>query len=95
MAAKTLAVDLKVTYIRTHKVMFYRRNIALVQLYYDRLNSISYTETPAYTIAQLSAEFGGLMGIILGPSVITFVEFFYCLVGLIVHALTKGKVSIM
>ncbi len=64
-------------------------------MYYARLNSISYVETPAYTIEQLAADFGGVLGIILGPSVITLVEFFYCLLGLIVHVLTKGKVSIM
>ncbi len=87
----TLTVDDKVILL----VMFYRRNIARVQLYYDRLISVSYTETPAYTVAQLAADFGGFIGIILGPSVITLVEFFYCLFGLIVHVLTKGKVSIM
>ncbi len=66
-----------------------------VKIYYDRLNSRVFRETPAYSIVQLCSDFGGVLGIVLGPSAITSVEFFYCLAGLAVYALTKGKTSIM
>ncbi len=75
--------------------MISRKSIALVQVYYDRLNSRSYTETPAYTIAELAADFGGMVGIILGLSVITFLELFYGLLGICIYALKNGEVSIM
>ncbi len=67
----------------------------MLRVHYDTLNSRVIRETPAYTIVQLCSDFGGVIGVVLGPSMITFVEFFYCLVDLIVHSVTKGRMSII
>ncbi len=71
----------------------FSRKFALLRVFYDKLNSRRFVETEAYTIVNLCSDFGGVLGIVLGPSVITFVEFAYALVGLIVFAVTKGHVS--
>ncbi len=75
--------------------IYFRKNFALVRIYYGHMDSRVYTEVPSYTIAQLAADFGGMLGIVLGPSVITFVEFFFCIVGLLVYAVTQGGTSIL
>ncbi len=67
----------------------------MLRVYYDTLNSRVISETPDYTFVQLCSDFGGLIGVVLGPSVITLVEFIYFLVDLIVHVVTKGRMSII
>ncbi len=67
----------------------------MLNVYYDRLNSRVIREIPDYTLVQLFSDFGGVLGVILGTSVITFIEFLYFLVDLILHVITKGRISII
>ncbi len=74
---------------------FSRKNFAFVRVFYDQMNHRIYTEIPAYTFAQLSADFGGIVGVVLGISVISFTEMIFGIVGLIVYAVTQGRTSIL
>ncbi len=74
---------------------FSRKNFAVARIFYDEMNHRVFTEVPSYTFAQLSADFGGILAIILGCSVISFMEFIFCIIGLIVYAVNQGKISIL
>lgn len=49
-------------------------NAALIEVFYEELNYELLIETPAYPFTQALADFGGLMGLWLGLSVISMLE---------------------
>ncbi len=71
----------------------FRKNYAIVQIYYEALNSYHIQETAAYSVPQLFADFGGFFSCLLGASVLTMVEFVFCLADLIVYMLSHGRIS--
>ncbi len=77
------------------KFELFSRKFALLRVFYDKLNSRRFVETEAYSIVNLCSDIGGVFGIVLATSVITFVEFAYAIVGLIIFVATKGHASII
>ncbi|GMR33537.1 hypothetical protein PMAYCL1PPCAC_03732, partial [Pristionchus mayeri] len=53
---------------------FYRKNAAMVEVFYEQLNYELLQESEAYGIVNLIADFGGHLGLWMGFSVITIVE---------------------
>ncbi|TMS35153.1 hypothetical protein L596_002611 [Steinernema carpocapsae] len=53
----------------------YRKNAAMIQVFYEELNYETMTESPAYTMTSLFADFGGLTGLWVGASVVSLLEF--------------------
>ncbi|CAB3406765.1 unnamed protein product [Caenorhabditis bovis] len=54
---------------------YYRLNTAYIEIYYEQLNFESLKETAGYTLVNLFSDFGGNIGLWIGFSVITFMEF--------------------
>jgi amiloride-sensitive sodium channel len=52
----------------------YRKNAAMIQVFYEELNYETLTETPAYTISSLLADLGGVTGLWIGASVVSLLE---------------------
>uniref|UniRef100_A0A183DRR3 Degenerin-like protein unc-105 n=1 Tax=Gongylonema pulchrum TaxID=637853 RepID=A0A183DRR3_9BILA len=52
----------------------YRKNAAMIQIFYEELNYETMTETPAYTITSALADLGGLTGLWIGASVVSLLE---------------------
>uniref|UniRef100_A0A914DVI9 Uncharacterized protein n=1 Tax=Acrobeloides nanus TaxID=290746 RepID=A0A914DVI9_9BILA len=52
----------------------YRKNAALIQVFYEELNQEALSESPAYTWMSLLADFGGLTGLWIGASVVSLFE---------------------
>ncbi|XP_006816276.1 uncharacterized protein LOC102803109 [Saccoglossus kowalevskii] len=52
-----------------------RDNLVLIEVFFEVPNYRSILNTPAYTVDQLFADIGGLMGLYVGISLITVVEF--------------------
>ncbi|KAM3718505.1 Degenerin-like protein [Dirofilaria immitis] len=59
----------------------YRKNAAMIQIFYEELNYETLTETPAYTLTSALADLGGLTGLWIGASVVSLME----IVALIVY----------
>ncbi len=76
-------------------VFISRRNFAIVRIFYEKLNSFTFVEQPAYTFYQLISDIGGVVCIVLGLSILTCIEIFHCLLGLVVFLFSRGKVSII
>uniref|UniRef100_A0A914Z1Q6 Uncharacterized protein n=1 Tax=Panagrolaimus superbus TaxID=310955 RepID=A0A914Z1Q6_9BILA len=60
----------------------YRKNAAMIQVFYEELNYETLTETPAYTMSSLLADLGGVTGLWIGASIVSLLELvvlgFYC-----------------
>ncbi|CAI5448011.1 unnamed protein product [Caenorhabditis angaria] len=54
---------------------YYRKNTAYIEIYYEQLNYELLKETAGYTLVNLFSDFGGNIGLWIGFSVITFLEF--------------------
>ncbi|CCF23432.1 Degenerin-like protein unc-105 [Caenorhabditis elegans] len=73
----------------------YRKNAAMVQIFYEELNYETMQESPAYTLTSVLADLGGLTGLWIGASVVSLLE----IVTLIVFATQayvrkrKGSIS--
>ncbi|ULU04323.1 hypothetical protein L3Y34_017240 [Caenorhabditis briggsae] len=52
----------------------YRKNAAMVQIFYEELNYETMKETPAYTLTSVLADLGGLTGLWIGASVVSMLE---------------------
>ena len=71
------------------------RNNAILRVFYDKLNSRVFIEEPAYPFSRLLADVGGIFGIMLGASVLTFGEFAYAGIDLVLHWVSAQTLSIM
>jgi amiloride-sensitive sodium channel len=62
----------------------YRKNAAMVQVFYEELNYETLTETPAYTMSSLLADLGGVTGLWIGASIVSLLELvvlgYYCVI---------------
>lgn len=60
----------------------YRKNAAMIQVFYEELNYETMIESPAYGLSSLMADLGGVTGLWIGLSVVSlmeiFVLIFYC-----------------
>ncbi|CAJ0572723.1 unnamed protein product, partial [Mesorhabditis spiculigera] len=54
---------------------YYRLNAAMIEIFYEQLNYEFLQETEAYGMVNLIADFGGHLGLWMGFSVITVIEF--------------------
>ncbi|KJH44648.1 degenerin [Dictyocaulus viviparus] len=54
----------------------YRKNAAMIQIFYEELNYETLQETPAYTLTSVLADLGGLTGLWIGASVVSLLEIF-------------------
>ncbi|KAI1727475.1 amiloride-sensitive sodium channel domain-containing protein [Ditylenchus destructor] len=52
----------------------YRKNAAMIQVFYEELNYETLIESPAYTFLSLLADLGGVFGLWIGISVVSVVE---------------------
>uniref|UniRef100_A0A915B2H7 Degenerin n=1 Tax=Parascaris univalens TaxID=6257 RepID=A0A915B2H7_PARUN len=52
----------------------YRKNAAMLQIFYEELNYETLTEAPAYTLTSALADLGGLTGLWIGSSVVSLLE---------------------
>ncbi|XP_046846681.1 acid-sensing ion channel 4-A-like [Xenia sp. Carnegie-2017] len=53
----------------------FRRNLLAIDIFYEDLNYKVLRQDPAYTLQSLLGEIGGLMGLFLGASILTMMEF--------------------
>lgn len=52
----------------------YKKNAAMVQIFYEELNFETLTESPAYSLTSALADLGGLTGLWIGASVVSLLE---------------------
>ncbi|EFO27882.2 amiloride-sensitive sodium channel [Loa loa] len=69
----------------------YRRNAAMIQVFYEELNYETLTETPAYTLTSALADLGGLTGLWIGASVVSLMEILALIVYTIQAYVRKRK----
>ncbi|KAE9413773.1 hypothetical protein Angca_002758, partial [Angiostrongylus cantonensis] len=72
----------------------YRKNAAMIQIFYEELNYETLQETPAYTLTSVLADLGGLTGLWIGASVVSLLEIFSLLVFAAQAYVRKRKGSI-
>uniref|UniRef100_A0A0K0FBV5 Degenerin-like protein unc-105 (projected from Caenorhabditis elegans ortholog unc-105) n=1 Tax=Strongyloides venezuelensis TaxID=75913 RepID=A0A0K0FBV5_STRVS len=52
----------------------YKKNAAMIQIFYEELNFETLTESPAYSLTSALADLGGLTGLWIGASVVSLLE---------------------
>lgn len=72
----------------------YRKNAAMIQIFYEELNYETLQETPAYTLTSVLADLGGLTGLWIGASVVSLLEIFSLVVFAAQAYVRKRKGSI-
>ncbi|VDM57651.1 unnamed protein product [Angiostrongylus costaricensis] len=72
----------------------YRKNAAMIQIFYEELNYETLQETPAYTLTSVLADLGGLTGLWIGASVVSLLEIFSLIVFAAQAYVRKRKGSI-
>ncbi|XGW10769.1 hypothetical protein V3C99_012346 [Haemonchus contortus] len=72
----------------------YRKNAAMIQIFYEELNYETLRETPAYTLTSVLADLGGLTGLWIGASVVSLLEIFSLVVFAAQAYVRKRKGSI-
>ncbi|CAB3404499.1 unnamed protein product [Caenorhabditis bovis] len=72
----------------------YRKNAAMVQIFYEELNYETLQESPAYSLTSVLADVGGLTGLWIGASVVSLLEIFTLGVFLTQSYVRKRKGSI-
>ena len=54
--------------------VYFRRNMAKVDIFYKELSFQKITQKPAFEVLSLLSEVGGFLGLLLGASVLTVCE---------------------
>uniref|UniRef100_A0AC35U509 Amiloride-sensitive sodium channel n=1 Tax=Rhabditophanes sp. KR3021 TaxID=114890 RepID=A0AC35U509_9BILA len=71
----------------------YKKNAAMIQIFYEELNFETLTENPAYTLTSVLADLGGLTGLWIGASVVSLLEIIVLVVYLTQAWVQKKKLS--
>jgi hypothetical protein len=66
----------------------YDENMMMVEIYYEKLNYESVSESPDVPISIMLSNLGGLIGLFLGMSVVSLIEFFVLGIQLGAHIIT-------
>ena len=66
-------------------------NFGKVLIAYDTFDVVEYQEKPKYSTQKMLSDFGGLIGIYLGASLISMIEIFIVCGCLVMNVFTKGK----
>ncbi|KAK6047062.1 hypothetical protein COOONC_15434 [Cooperia oncophora] len=67
---------------------WYRKNTLLVEIYYERMNFQVLTESPAYTLVNMVSDAGGQVGLFLGMSIISVIEYLALILLLLCYCAT-------
>ncbi len=59
------------------------------------MSHMEFEERPEIEIMNLVSNCGGIMGVLLGLSAISIVEFMYLIYGIIVHCVTAKRISVL
>eukprot|EP00794_Sanderia_malayensis_P005438 gene5438-6117_t len=78
--ADKLANETNITGTTTEKRRYIRDNYLQVVIYYSELSYELMEQLPSYDLMVLLGDIGGQLGLFLGSSVLTYVEFFDCLI---------------
>ncbi|XP_033126038.1 degenerin mec-10-like [Anneissia japonica] len=66
-----------------------QQNLVRLEVYYEDLSYTSISESPAYTWESLFGDIGGTLGLYIGLSMLTVVEFFEFVIDLVVYIINK------
>ncbi|VDN19529.1 unnamed protein product [Cylicostephanus goldi] len=69
------AADLPWKQLGMDCIEWYNSNTLLVEIYYERMNHQVLTESPSYSLVNLVSDIGGQVGLFLGMSIISLLEF--------------------
>ncbi|CAI4228113.1 unnamed protein product [Auanema sp. JU1783] len=72
-------------------VEWYRENTLLVEIYYERMNYQVLSESPAYSLVNLVSDIGGQVGLFLGMSIISLIEFAFLIILVCTYCATHKK----
>ncbi|KAI1709940.1 amiloride-sensitive sodium channel domain-containing protein [Ditylenchus destructor] len=75
-------------------IQWYKQNSLVLNIWYDGLDFESNDQTPTYTITQASNDLGGQMGVWLGVSVISVIEFIALLIMVCLYIAYGRRVQI-
>ncbi|XP_071530376.1 acid-sensing ion channel 3-like [Panulirus ornatus] len=70
-----------VTYEMNSDSRFHENNLTRIRIFYQDLSYQDVMEEWAYTLIPLVCDIGGVMGLLLGASVLTFIEVLECMLG--------------
>jgi len=76
---------------RKKRLRFLRENFVRIEFYYDELKVHSVEQTPSYDKYKLVGDIGGQLGLMLGASVVTILEFVDLFVLFLYYLLSNPK----
>ncbi|KAJ1361427.1 Deproteinrin mec-10 [Parelaphostrongylus tenuis] len=79
---------MKISNYRIEKYDHCRENAAMLEIFYEALNFETLTESEAYGVVKMLADFGGQLGLWSGVSVMTICEF-VCLACELIYMFTQ------
>ena len=67
------------------------KELAFVDIFYSQLSYVDIQTTPAYDLLTLVCDIGGALGLILGGTLLTIVEFLQFLVQIFTELVTSAR----